>query len=68
MPQISDMGGTGRVDKSDGRHSDGGHFDSASCGCSDFYWRDMTRNTLPLSVRHLHPRIGPLDIQVDYLA
>jgi hypothetical protein len=37
----------------------GGHFDSALLGCSHFDWRGMARNTLPLSTRHLYPRIGP---------
>jgi hypothetical protein len=31
---------------------EGGHSDPALCGCSHFYWRPMTRNALPLSVRH----------------
>jgi hypothetical protein len=28
----------------------------AFCVCSHFYWRRMTRNALPLTVRHFHPR------------
>lgn len=47
---------------------EGGHLDLELCACLYFYCRAMTRDTLPPPVRHLYPRIGPLDIQVDYLA
>src|ERR1019366_9245924 len=35
---------------------DGGHFDSMLRCCSLFYWCPLTRNTLPLTVGHLHLR------------
>jgi hypothetical protein len=37
----------------------GGHFDSALLGCSHFYWRLVTRNTLPLPAGNFRPGIGP---------
>jgi hypothetical protein len=27
--------------------------------CLHFYWRRLTRNTLPFTAGHLHPRVGP---------
>jgi hypothetical protein len=47
---------------------EGSHFDSALCGCLYFYWRAMTRNTLPLTVGHLHPRIGPALMNIERLS
>src|SRR6202521_5136581 len=47
---------------------EGGHFDSALCGCLYFHWRFMTRNTLPLSVRHLHPCISPALMSIERLS
>ena len=44
---------------------EGGHFDSALCGSLHFHWRAMTRNALPLSVRHFHPSIGPAFILLE---
>jgi hypothetical protein len=34
-------------------------------GCSQPYWRPLTRNTLPLTVGHLHPSIGPALIVIE---
>jgi hypothetical protein len=36
--------------------------------CSHFYWRRLTRNTLPLAVGHLHPRIGPALMNIERLS
>src|SRR6267378_3834772 len=45
----------------------GGHFDSTFCDCLRFYWRAMTCNALPLSVRHLYPCIGKALIHIHRL-
>src|SRR5207249_949603 len=37
-------------------------------GWSHFYWRHLTRNTLPLTVGHLYPRIGPALLNIERLA
>src|SRR6202008_4464981 len=47
---------------------EGGHFDSTLCGYLYLYKRAMTRNTLPLSVRHLHPGIGPALMNIARLS
>src|ERR1700751_127293 len=46
----------------------GGHFDSALCGCLYFYWRPLTRNTLPLTVGHFYPRISPALVNIKSLS
>ena len=35
---------------------------------SHFYWRRLTGNTLPLTGRHLHPRVGPPLIIIERLS
>jgi hypothetical protein len=46
----------------------GGQFDSALCVCLYFYWRLMTRNTLPLTAGHFHPRISPTLMNIHRLS
>jgi hypothetical protein len=46
----------------------GGHFDSALLGCSYFYLRLVTRNTLPLPARHFRPGIGPALMNIHRLS
>jgi len=36
--------------------------------CLHFYWCRLTRNTLPLTGRHLHPRVGPALIIIERLS
>ena len=50
-----------------GRHREGGHFGSALCGCLRLYGRPLACNTLALSAGHLHPGIGPANIDVKRL-
>src|ERR1700674_3880400 len=38
------------------------------CGLLHFYWRGLSCNTLPLSVRHLYPCIGPALMFIEWLS
>jgi hypothetical protein len=45
-----------------------GHLDPALCGSLHLYWGLMTRDALPLSVRHFHPRIGVTLLNIKRLS
>jgi hypothetical protein len=47
---------------------EGGLLNSVLCGYSHFYCRPMSRNTLPLSTRHLYPCIGPALMNIHRLS
>src|SRR6202521_2933420 len=54
--------------KENGRLQGGRPHESSVVRCLHFYWRRMTRNTLPFTAGHLHPRVGPPLISIERLS